>query len=137
MYEGWLSEVELFKDLNHYELSTLSDLMESNLFDSNEEVIKQGEPGDKFYILEDGTCAAYISGPEGEQKVKDYVNKGEYFGEIALLNNEPRRATIRATGEGAAVLSVSQEDFVAVLGPIQDRLKEDIDKYPQYAAFLQ
>lgn len=137
MYEGWLSEVQLFKDLNHYELSRLSEIMESNLFDADEEIIKQGEPGDKFYILEDGTCAAYISGTEGEKKVKDYLNKGEYFGEIALLNNEPRRATIRATGEGASVISVSQEDFTAVLGPIRDRLAKDIDRYPQYAQFLQ
>lgn len=137
MYEGWLSEVDLLKSLNQYELSRLSEMMESVLFDADEEIIRQGEPGDKFFILEDGSCAAYITGVEGERKVKDYVAQGEYFGEIALLNDEPRRATVRATGQGASLLSVSQADFVAVLGPIQDRLKQEIDKYPQYVQFLQ
>merc|ERR1719401_270361 len=137
MYEGWLSEVDLLKSLNQYELSRLSEMMESQLFDADEEIIRQGESGDKFYILEDGSCTAYICGDEGERKVKDYLQQGEYFGEIALLHDEPRRATVRATGMGASVLSVSQEDFNAVLGPITDRLKQDIANYPQYAEFLQ
>lgn len=136
MYEGWLGEVDLLKSLNRYELSRLSDLLESNLYDAGEEIIVQNEPGDKFYILEDGTCAAFIAGPEGEKKVKDYEKQGEYFGEIALLNNEPRKATVRATGEGATVLSLTKEDFELILGPIKDILAKDIGKYPQYAQFL-
>jgi len=136
MYEGWLAEVDLFKSLNRYELSRLSDLLESSLFDEGEEIIKQGEVGDKFYILEDGTCSAYMTGTDGEKKVKDYETQGDYFGEIALLNAEPRKATVRATGEGATVLSLSAEDFELILGPIKDILHKDIDKYPQYAHFL-
>jgi len=135
-YEGWLAEVDLLKSLNRYEMSRLSELLESNLYEEGEDIIKQGEPGDKFYILEDGTCAAYIKGDAGERMVKEYSRQGDYFGEIALLNNEPRKATVRATGEGATVLSLSQEDFTMILGPIQDILKKDITKYPQYAHFM-
>jgi len=136
MYEGWLAEVDLLKSLNRYELSRLSELLESTLFDDGEDIIVQGERGDKFYILEDGTCAAFINGSDGEKKVKDYEKQGEYFGEIALLKDEPRKATVRATGEGATVLSLSAEDFRLILGPIQDILQKDLDKYPQYAQFL-
>lgn len=136
MYEGWLSEVDILKGLNHYELSRLSELLDSTPYDAGEEIILQGEPGDKFYLLEDGECAAFIKGPEGEKMVKEYKTRGDYFGEIALLNNEPRKATVRAVGEGALVLSVSAEDFASVLGPIKDILKKDIGKYPQYADFL-
>lgn len=137
MYQGWLSEVDLLQPLNHFELSRLSEMMESELFDAGEDIVVQGQPGDKFYILEDGTAAAYMLGPDGEVKVKDYLNKGEYFGEIALMINEPRRATVRASGSGASVISVSKEDFNNVLGPIQDRLLSQIDRYPQYIEFLQ
>lgn len=136
MYEGWLSEVDIFKSLNHYELSRLSEMMHSELFDTGEVIIQQGDVGDKFYILEDGSCAAYIDGEAGEMKVKDYVDKGTYFGEIALLTDAKRKATVRATGSGAVVLHISKEDFTQVLGPIQDMLKRDIDRYPQYVQFI-
>jgi cAMP-dependent protein kinase regulator len=135
IYEGFLKEVELLKSLNHFELAKLSDCLESRLYDSNEEIIKQGENGIDFFIVEDGTCAAFISGPDGEKEVKTY-KEGGYFGEIALLKDEPRRATVKATGEGASVLVCSKEDFVNLLGPVQDILKREIDKYPQYAEFL-
>jgi len=135
-YEGWLSEVELFKTMNHFELTQLTDLLESTLYDDGEVIIKQGEIGDKFYILEDGTCSAYIEGAGGEKEVKKYDRQGEYFGEIALLKDEPRKATVRATGEGATVMSITKEDFTNVLGPITDLLKKDVDRYPQYADLL-
>jgi len=136
LYQGWLTEVDIFKSLNTYELSRLSDLLTSTLFDEGEEIVKQGEHGDKFYILEDGNCNAYLQGHDGEELVKEYSQKGEYFGEIALLKDEPRRATVRAVGEGASVLSISKEDFTIVLGPIQDILRTKIDQYPQYAELL-
>mmetsp|Transcript_22504 Transcript_22504/g.49702 ORF Transcript_22504/g.49702 Transcript_22504/m.49702 type:complete len:348 (+) Transcript_22504:63-1106(+) len=135
-YEEWLSQVEILKSLNHYELSRLSEAMTSTLYDDGEVIIQEGEPGDKFYILEDGSCAAYMSGPEGEKMVKEYKQKGDHFGEIALLTDAPRKATIRATDEGCAVISISKDDFTELLGPIKDLLQGDLGKYPQYAQFL-
>lgn len=135
-YEGWLSEVDLLKSLNHYELSRLSDLLDSTLYDDGEVIIQQGDIGDKFFILEDGTCSAYMSGPEGEKKVKDYDKQGDYFGEIALLTSEPRKATVRATGQGATVLSLSQQDFTLILGPLQDVLKKDMTAYKEYEHYF-
>jgi len=136
LYQGWLTEVDIFKSLNHYELSRLSDLLTSNRFNEGEEIIKQGEHGNKFYILEDGSCNAYLQGHDGEKLVKEYSQQGEYFGEIALLKDEPRKATVRAVGDGATVLSISKDDFTIVLGPIQDILRRKIDAYPQYAELL-
>jgi len=136
LYQGWLTEVDIFKSLNHYELSRLSDLLTSTLFEEGEEIVKQGEHGDKFYILEDGRCNAYLQGPDGEKCVKEYSQQGEYFGEIALLKDGPRKATVRAVGQGATVLSISKRDFTIVLGPIQDILRRKIDAYPQYAELL-
>lgn len=136
LYEGWLQEVEIFRLLNRYELSRLSELLESTPYDAGEEIITQGTHGTRFYILEDGSCAAYILGPDGEVPVKEYVQPGDYFGELALLTSEPRAASVRATGEGALVLSVSKEDFTQVLGPIQDILKLGAASYAQYASFF-
>mmetsp|Transcript_20120 Transcript_20120/g.36407 ORF Transcript_20120/g.36407 Transcript_20120/m.36407 type:complete len:375 (-) Transcript_20120:82-1206(-) len=136
MYEGWLKDIDLFKSLNHFELSKLSECMSSDLYDESEAIITQGEVGDKFYILEDGTCAAYIAGQQGEVEVKKYDKQGDYFGELALLNDAPRKATVRATGEGATVLSMSKEDFVNLLGPIQDILRKHAGSYAKYEQYL-
>lgn len=129
LYEGWLSEVDILRTLNKYELSRLSEAMESKLYDTGEVVILQGDVGDYLYILEDGECAAYVRDGTVERRVKDYTTKGDYFGEIALLKDVPRKATVRATGDGAVLLLLSKEDFVNILGPIHDRLKKDLDKY--------
>tara|TARA_B110000285_G_C15051118_1_gene577038 strand:- start:181 stop:357 length:177 start_codon:yes stop_codon:yes gene_type:complete len=57
-------------------------------------IIKQGEDGDKFYLISEGTAQAQIKQPDGSQKtVKDY-QVGHYFGERALLTNETRAASI-------------------------------------------
>lgn len=136
MYEGWLKEVEVLKTLNHFELSTLSECLHSELFDTDEVIITQGESGDRFFIIEDGTCSAFITGAEGEKEVKQYTKQGDYFGELALLTAEPRRATVRATGEGCSVVSMSKEEFTNLLGPIEDILQKHAGLYPQYAEFL-
>jgi len=135
-YEGWLQAVELLKSLNHFELSKLADILESECFDENEEIIKQGEVGEKFFILEDGSAAAFISGDGGEKEVKKYEKQGDYFGEIALLTAEPRKASVRACKGGCSVVSLSKENFTSILGPITDILKKHVDMYPQYADFL-
>lgn len=135
-YQGWLAEVQLLKSLNHYELSKLAEALESEVFDSDEAIIQQGDAGDKFYILEDGTAAAYIDGANGEMEVKTYEKMGDFFGEVALLSAAPRKATVRATGGGCAVVSLSKENFTNLLGPISDLLKGKVGDYPQYADFL-
>jgi len=136
-YEGWLHEIDILKALNQYELSKISECLESDCYDAGENIITQGQAGEKFFILEEGTCAAFINGPEGEKQVKTYTQKGDYFGELALLRNEPRNATVRATGDGAEVLSMSKEDFTNLMGPIQDILAKHADRYPAYAQLLQ
>lgn len=135
-YEGWLKQVDILKMLNHYELAKLADILESECFETGEAVVKQGDFGEKFYILEDGTAAAYMAGEGGEKEVKKYEKVGEFFGELALITEQPRKATIRATGKGCNVVSVSKTDFTAVLGPITDMLRKHSDQYPQYKDFF-
>eukprot|EP00929_Paragymnodinium_shiwhaense_P034083 TRINITY_DN18589_c0_g1_i1.p1 TRINITY_DN18589_c0_g1~~TRINITY_DN18589_c0_g1_i1.p1 ORF type:complete len:366 (-),score=73.89 TRINITY_DN18589_c0_g1_i1:108-1205(-) len=129
-YEGWLKDVEILQSLNRHELEGLAAVMDSHLVDENEEIIRQGEAGDKFYLLEEGECAAYISGPAGEKMVKQYTKVGDYFGEVALLSKVPRSATIRAGPEGCSVVSFSAEDFNDKLAPIMDLLRANASKYP-------
>mmetsp|Transcript_105147 Transcript_105147/g.192043 ORF Transcript_105147/g.192043 Transcript_105147/m.192043 type:complete len:334 (+) Transcript_105147:65-1066(+) len=136
MYNGWLCEVPILQTLNHYELARLSDVIEMTLFDTDEVIIAQGELTDRFYILEDGTCAAYMIGEHGERQVMRYELKGNYFGEVALLMGEARRASIRATGSGCSVASLSKEDFWSLLGPVAELLRPQLAHYLPYESFL-
>merc|ERR1719265_2661517 len=129
LYEGWLAKVGILRGLNHYELSRLSEALEQILYDEDEVIIRQGDEGDRFYILEDGACAAFIEQNGSEVMVKEYKTQGEYFGEIALMTDEPRSATIRASAEGASVASITKDNFEALLGPVKGMLQQDITNY--------
>mmetsp|Transcript_52325 Transcript_52325/g.94168 ORF Transcript_52325/g.94168 Transcript_52325/m.94168 type:complete len:603 (-) Transcript_52325:62-1870(-) len=131
--EEFLSQIDMFRVLTTSALVKLSDLLTSELFDTDEEIVTQGKEGDTFFIIEDGECKAYIDGEMGEVEVKHYKEPGEFFGEVALMTKSTRKATVRAVGTGCSVLTLRSEDFQNILGPIKDLMQETIDKYPTYA----
>lgn len=117
MYDGFLSELELLKSLNHFELSKLSGALESMLYDAGEEILTPGEAGQKFYIVEDGTCSAFIDGTELQQ-----YGTGGYFRNIG---DQVKMVNVRATGEGCSVLVGSKETFQSLPGPTQECLRNE------------
>lgn len=79
-------------------------------------IIRQGEPADKFYILTRGRAEVLNHHPSGHDITIDWRESGEYFGEIGLLQNRPRTATVRAALEsGAEVLAKERDAFFALL----------------------
>jgi cAMP-dependent protein kinase regulator len=96
-YEKFLKCVSIFQNLDPYELALISDALKTCNFKQNENVIKEGEYGDIFYIIEEGTAIATKSFSNKKPvTVKEY-KKGDYFGELALLKNQVRAANIIAT----------------------------------------
>ncbi|XP_069062312.1 cAMP-dependent protein kinase type II-alpha regulatory subunit [Pleurodeles waltl] len=94
-------DILLFKNLDQEQLSQVLDAMFERKVIPQEHVIDQGDDGDNFYVIERGQYDIFVSKDGGEARcVGRYDNRGS-FGELALMYNTPRAATIVATSEGA------------------------------------
>lgn len=119
MYESFLEEVPLLASLTPYERSKIADALETKKFSPGEIIIHEGDPGHSFYLLENGEADAYKGSPEN--KVRHYV-KGDFFGELALLNDAPRAASVVATSD-VKVASLGKNAFQRLLGPVEGILR--------------
>ena len=97
IYEQFLSEVEILQSLDNYERSKLCDCLKVQIFEPGQKVISQGESGATFYLIVEGEARAVKLNPATnmEESVMEYHPK-MYFGELALLKDQPRAATVIA-----------------------------------------
>jgi ATP-binding cassette subfamily B protein len=87
-----LARVGLFGSLPGETLRTLADRMRRDEVAAGSVIVREGEPGDRFYVLLSGVAG--VSQSElGERSV---LRAGEFFGEVALAMNVPRTATVTA-----------------------------------------
>ncbi len=99
----------IFAPLPEPTLERLADALEAVRAATGQEVVRQGEPGDLFYLVKDGTLDVYVDG----RKVQT-LGPGESFGEIALLRNVPRTATVRAQSD-AELYALGRRDFLGAV----------------------
>ncbi|KAL9187277.1 hypothetical protein ACHAXT_001380 [Thalassiosira profunda] len=89
----------LFEHDSHHEILEIIDVFKPQLFKAGETVIRQGDEGSEFYVVESGKLSIHVTVKEGEEKsevkVGDYA-RGSAFGELALIFGSPRAATIVA-----------------------------------------
>ncbi|MBI5639458.1 MAG: cyclic nucleotide-binding domain-containing protein [Nitrospirae bacterium] len=85
-----LKKIPVFEDLSRKELLHLERILHQREYSSEEVIFRQGDPGLGMYIIEDGTAAIVT---EPAQKVLAELRGGEFFGELALLDDSPRTAT--------------------------------------------
>lgn len=123
-YDSFLKEVQLISTLGAYERSQIADALVPEVFAKGSTIVTQSEPGDKFYIVEEGKLYATKDG----KRVKEY-KAGDYFGELALLKNQPRAASVLVESEQAKVLSMTRVSFTKMLGPLTDILLKHGQSY--------
>lgn len=89
--------VPILKHIDHYEKAKLCDVINEQTFAPGEIVIEQGDQGDVFFLIISGQAVATKRLKEGEAaKEVMHYKEGDYFGEIALLRDEPRAASVIA-----------------------------------------
>jgi NTE family protein/lysophospholipid hydrolase len=109
---------ELFRGLSHEALRDLEAEFERVHLTGGETLLRQGELADCMYLVVSGRLRAYVERPDGRETVVGEIARGEIVGEMGLLIDEPRAASIRAVRD-SELLRLSKEVF--------DRF---IDKYP-------
>lgn len=125
MYEDILRQVNVLKDMDPYERSKLADCLKSKNFKDGEIIIEEGEEGNTFYMLVDGHAVA----TKDDKIIKTY-NKGDYFGELALLRNQPRAATVTCK-DFCQVVYLDRKSFKRLLGPVEAILNRNVENYKQ------
>ncbi|KAJ3294636.1 hypothetical protein HK104_003454 [Borealophlyctis nickersoniae] len=128
MYEAFLEEVPLLMSLEPYERHKIADALESVTFNDSEVVIRQGDVGDAFYIIESGEARVTRTDENGIEHEMPGLKKGDYFGELALLTDKPRKATVSAKGR-LKCATLGKKAFVRLLGPVVDIIKRNADNY--------
>ncbi|KAI8800558.1 cyclic nucleotide-binding-like protein [Cladochytrium replicatum] len=133
MYEEFLEEVPLLVSLEPYERHKIADALESVTFSDGDTVIRQGDRGDNFFIIESGEARVTQMDENGvEHESPITLKKGQYFGELALITNEPRRATIIAKGR-LKCASLGKRAFERLFGPVLDIVKRNATNYEKIA----
>jgi cAMP-dependent protein kinase regulator len=129
-YEEFLKKVPILGDMDPYERSQLADVLKPIVIEAGEYIIREGELGDMFYIIEEGQAKAtkVLRPGQPPEEVKAY-NDGDYFGELALLRGEPRAANVIAVSVLKCV-TLDRHTFKRLLGPLDDIMRRNASKYP-------
>jgi ATP-binding cassette, subfamily B, bacterial len=120
---AWLREIPLFEDVDSATLSELSSLFATEQIPEDRDILREGDPGDRFYILVRGKAEVI----KGSARVA-VLHDGDYFGEIALLSDQPRNATVRSITP-CVCLILQRDHFRAMLRrstPLRERIESAI-----------
>eukprot|EP01028_Stygiella_incarcerata_P010903 TRINITY_DN5913_c0_g1_i1.p1 TRINITY_DN5913_c0_g1~~TRINITY_DN5913_c0_g1_i1.p1 ORF type:complete len:372 (-),score=120.62 TRINITY_DN5913_c0_g1_i1:1213-2328(-) len=126
MYEKFLANVPLLQTLKDYERSIIADAIEIRTFNEGDVIIEEGEAGDDFFIIVEGTVSVSKGG-----SVLSHLKRADFFGEIALLTDRPRQATITADSY-VKCARLDRDAFSRLLGPVEDLLRRNMDTYTKF-----
>jgi CRP/FNR family transcriptional regulator, cyclic AMP receptor protein len=105
-----LAQVSLLGELSSLELDELSVSLRRRRYRKGEVIVVQGEPGSTMYLIESGRVRIAATSAQGKEVILALRGPGEFFGEMALLDGEPRSADAIAH-EASTLLLLERTDF--------------------------
>ncbi|XP_048878881.1 cAMP-dependent protein kinase type II-alpha regulatory subunit isoform X1 [Brienomyrus brachyistius] len=141
MYETFIESVPLLSSLEVSERMKLVDVLGGKAFQDGERIIAQGEKADCFYIVESGEVKIMMkSKTKADQQDNAEVeiarcHRGQYFGELALVTNKPRAASVYAVG-GVKCLIIDVQAFERLLGSCKEIMQRNIASYEEQLVAL-
>jgi len=121
-----LRSIPMLQSFDADVLTTLADIFITERCPAGRDVFREGDPGDKFYIVVRGTLSVWINTADGEQKQIRTMEDGNHFGEIALMEDVARTATVRTTTD-CVFLTLSRDPFLKLLQR-EPKLRESFKK---------
>jgi len=109
-----LAGVALFQGLRPRELERLEQIARRRRYDAGETIVRQGETGIAFFVVTRGRVGVAQRGPDGQERGLRIIGPGGSFGEMALLQERPRSASVIAL-EPTECLALARLDFLDLL----------------------
>lgn len=105
-----IAEIPIFKDLNRRELRKVTDFLYERYYEAGEDIFLADQPGAAMFIITSGRVQILFENDNGEPAELAELQNGDFFGEIALLDNSPRSATARAASK-TELLAIFRADL--------------------------
>ncbi|XP_001944873.1 cAMP-dependent protein kinase type II regulatory subunit [Acyrthosiphon pisum] len=128
MYEELIEVVPMLKTLQSYERMNLADALVPKYYQDKDCIINQGDPGDGMYFVEEGIVNVLVTSETGEQIKVNQIEKGGYFGELALVTHKGRAASVFAEGK-VKLAFLDVDAFERLLGPCMNIMQRNIEDY--------
>ena len=109
-----LRTIPLFMDLRDEELAELARLCQMKTLEKDKIIFMEEDAGEYFYVVLKGKVKIAIEGEGGKEVILSWLCEGDYFGEMALLDDEPRSATAVAA-ESTDLLLLKRQEFLRIL----------------------
>ena len=129
LYTDVLTNIPILAPLTDYERNRLADCIEEEKFQIDDVILQEGESGSYFYFVLEGEVKVNKTGYDTE--VCDRLGQGAFFGEIALIMNVPRTATVTAT-QLTRTARIHRDVFERMMGKLGDILSRQMDLYAKY-----
>ena len=127
-------QLPFFAAMGEPGLTALVSSMREEIFSTRQTVVRQGDAADRFYFIERGRCAVQMEEVSGRQHRVAELGTGDFFGEVALVRDEQRTATIVAL-EQTELLSLHRDTFHRVLAEL-DVDDDEVLAQLRHASFL-
>jgi CRP/FNR family cyclic AMP-dependent transcriptional regulator len=114
-----LRAIPLFSSVKDSDLDAIASLVIERRFPKHKTIVEEGLPGDYMYIIRQGRVSVSKLSDDGREKILEFLDAGDFFGEMSLLDNAPRSASVRTLSE-TRILALSRKDFLHVLGRSPD-----------------
>lgn len=104
----------LFAELDERELAAIAAVAKTRRYAKDDAIFHADEMGDVFCLIKEGQVKVTMISPEGKEIILSMLGPGDFFGEMALLDDEPRSATVVAT-EPLELVTIWRSDFLQIL----------------------
>ncbi len=114
MQPAFFRNFVLFAELDDRELASIAAVAKTRRYAKDDVIIHADETGDVFCLIRSGRVKVTMTSPEGKEIILSVLGPGDFFGEMALLDEGPRSATVIAT-EALEVVTIWRSDFLQIL----------------------